>query len=58
VDQSGGVGEEVMESQLGTPEREMETTDQPRWEAALQILLPVYSQMPILTDMFYRLSKL
>jgi hypothetical protein len=35
------VGEEVMEGQWGVPEREMETTDQPRWVAARQMRDPV-----------------
>lgn len=42
VDHEGGVGEEVMEDQLGAPEREKEVTSQPRETADLQIRLPVW----------------
>lgn len=36
----GGSGEDVTEDQCGLPERETETTDQPRWAAARQMRLP------------------
>lgn len=36
----GGSGEDVTEAQCGLPERETETTDQPRWAAARQMRLP------------------
>lgn len=47
MDHSGAVGEEVMESQFGVPLRETEVTDQPRWEAALQMRLPARGQMAL-----------
>lgn len=37
----GGSGDEVTLDQCGVPERETETTDQPRWAAARQMRLPV-----------------
>jgi hypothetical protein len=40
VDQVGATGEEVTEDQVGSPERDMEVTCQPRAAAALQIRLP------------------
>lgn len=40
MDQSGGVGEEVTEDQVGGPEREMEVTVQPRETADLQMRVP------------------
>jgi hypothetical protein len=40
VDQSGALADDVTEDQLGTPERLMEVTAQPRWAAALQMRLP------------------
>jgi len=39
-DQVGATGEEVTEDQVGSPEREMEVTCQPRAAAALQMRLP------------------
>ena len=39
-DHGGGSGEEETEDQCGVPEREMETTDHPRWAAARQMRLP------------------
>jgi len=36
----GGSDEAVTEDQCGLPERETETTDQPRWAAARQMRLP------------------
>ncbi len=40
MDHDGGVGEDVMEDQLGAPEREKEVTSQPRATADPQIRLP------------------
>ena len=40
VDQGGGVGEEVTADQVGSPEREMEVTVQPREMADLQMREP------------------
>ena len=39
-DHGGASAEEVTEDQCGVPERETETTDQPRWAAARQMRLP------------------
>lgn len=39
-DQVGATGEEVTADQVGSPEREMDVTCQPRAAAALQIRLP------------------
>lgn len=40
VDHGGASGEELTEDQCGVPERETDTTDQPRWAAARQMRLP------------------
>jgi hypothetical protein len=40
LDHGGGLGDEVTEDQCGSPERETETTDQPRWAAARQMREP------------------
>lgn len=40
MDQGGGVGEEVTADQVGSPEREMEVTVQPREMADLQMREP------------------
>ena len=40
-DQVGATGEEVTEDQVGSPEREMDVTCQPRAAAALQMRLPL-----------------
>ena len=42
VDHGGASDEEVTEDQCGVPERETETTVQPRWAAARQMRLPTY----------------
>lgn len=40
LDQEGGVGEEVTADQVGSPEREIEVTVQPRAAATLQMREP------------------
>ena len=40
VDQGGGLGEDVTDDQVGSPEREMEVTSQPLPTATLQIREP------------------
>lgn len=49
-DHGGGSGEDETEDQCGVPEREMETTDQPRWAAARQMRLPGGCQCAVVQE--------
>ena len=53
LDQAGAVWCEETDGQLGSPEREMETTSQSRATAALQILLPRKPLPPQTTSFFF-----